>query len=72
MSGEGAIVSEYNARGVSLSECNPAAQVGLSLSHADGFHTISGPPASRAPPRVRAQRSASAPATMGHWASLHL
>lgn len=38
LSGEAAIVSEYNARGVSLSDREPAAQGGVSLSHANGLH----------------------------------
>lgn len=38
LSGEAAIVSEYNARGVSLSDREPAVQGGVTLSHANGLH----------------------------------
>lgn len=38
LSGEAGIASEYNARGVSLSNRKPAVQGGVSLSHATGLH----------------------------------
>lgn len=38
LSGEAAVVSEYNARGVSLSDRAPAVQAGVSVSNANGLH----------------------------------